>query len=210
MDSTSSRQAADFAPTPVDSDPAAALASAVQEYRGTGDLGSLFDRIREIARRAAPELLPNAAAPYAEMPEVVIPVYERIVSAQPQNARALVVLANAYWLTGRGPELVGELATRALTADPGNRGAWHLWALSESNVRERVGRWQRVAARFPDDQLARAALADNAASLAGAEHDPAALQLAIDTYDDLLARATHPAQRSALESALTTLRGWTL
>jgi hypothetical protein len=122
----------------------------------------------------------------------------------------MVVLANAYWLTGRGPEVVGELASRALAADPGNRGAWHLWALTEPRVRERVARWRQVAERFPTDQLARAALADNAASLAGAEHDPLALDLAVATYEGLLGEATEPAQRSALEAAIETLRGWRL
>ena len=120
----------------------------------------------------------------------------------------MVVLANAYWLSGRGPETVGELASRALSIDPSNRAAWHLWALAESRVRDRVERWQQVTARFPEDQLARAALADNAASLAGAERDPLALDLAIATYQGLLAEATAPAERTALENAIKTLRGW--
>jgi hypothetical protein len=103
---------------------------------------------------------------------------------------------------------VGELAARAITVDPSNRAAWHLWALAESRVRERVERWRQVADRFPHDQLARAALADNAASLAGAERDPLALDLAIATYRGLLADATAPAQRTALENAIKTLSGW--
>jgi hypothetical protein len=73
-----------------------------------------------------------------------------------------------------------------------------------------VARWQRVAERFPADQLARAALADNAASLAGAEHDPLALDLAVATYESLLAETGDPSQRHALEAAITTLRGWKL
>jgi hypothetical protein len=67
-----------------------------------------------------------------------------------------------------------------------------------------------VAARFPEDQLAAANLADNAASLAGAEHDPVALALAIETYEGLLARAASAQQQAALETALGTLRGWRL
>jgi len=102
------------------------------------------------------------------------------------------------------------VTSRAIAADPANRGAWHLWALTESSPRERVQRWSQVVARFPADQLAAANLADNAASLAGAEHDPVALGLAIETYEGLLARAENPAQRSALETALRTLRGWRL
>jgi len=91
---------------------------------------------------------------------------------------------------------------------PTNRAGWHLWALAESNPRERVARWQQVSQRFPEDQLAKANLADNAASLAGAEHDYQAVDLAIDTYEELLATAEHPDQRSALEKAIKTLKGW--
>ena len=89
-----------------------------------------------------------------------------------------------------------------------NRGAWHLWALTESNPRQRTERWRQVTTRFPDDDLAKAILADNAASLAGAEHDHEALDLAVDTYESLLTRARHPQQRAALETALKTLKGW--
>jgi hypothetical protein len=65
-----------------------------------------------------------------------------------------------------------------------------------------------VAARFPEDLLARATLADNAASLASTEHDREALDLAIETYVALLARATRDEERAALERAIETLRGW--
>jgi hypothetical protein len=120
----------------------------------------------------------------------------------------MVVLANAYWLTGRGPDAVGRLATRAREIDPENRGAWHLWALAESNLRRRVDRWLEVSRRFPADQLARAALADNATSLASEDDDPVALKLAIDTYEGLLAESPHTAQRLALEEALQKLKNW--
>jgi hypothetical protein len=62
--------------------------------------------------------------------------------------------------------------------------------------------------RFPLDELAKANLADNAASLAGAEHDYQAVDLAIETYEDLLSTAAQPEQRSALEKAINTLRSW--
>ncbi len=159
---------------------------------------------------ADPETLIAATAPYHDLPEVVIPVYERVVTARPTDAQALVVLANAYWLTGRGADVVGALAARAKTADAGNRGAWHLWSLSESNPRARVERWQQVAERFPADQLARAALADNAASLAGAEHDPLALDLAVRTYEGLWAEAGRDEERLALEETIAKLKGWAL
>jgi hypothetical protein len=155
-----------------------------------------------------PDALITAVEPYRDIPEVAAPVYEEIVAAQPGNARALVILANAYWLAGRGPDIVGELASRAIAADASNRGGWHLWALSESDPRQRMTRWQQVVARFPADDLARAALADNATALAGAEQDYEALDLAIETYEQLLTTAQNPAQVEAINTALTALRGW--
>lgn len=137
-----------------------------------------------------------------------LPALERAVADSPDDARALVALANHYWLIGAGPEVVGELASRAISSDPDNRAGWHLWALAESDPRQRVARWQQVTTRFPQDQLAKANLADNAASLAGAEHDYEAVDLAIATYEDLLASAAEPAQRAALEKAIKTLKGW--
>jgi hypothetical protein len=133
---------------------------------------------------------------------------ERAVAERPDDAKAIVALANHYWLVGAGPEVVGDLASRAIASDPENRAAWHLWALAESNPRQRVARWQQVTARFPLDELAKANLADNAASLAGAEHDYQAVDLAIGTYEDLLTTAKHSDQRSALEKAIKTLKGW--
>lgn len=182
------------------------LAKVVEEYRLTGDIGTLIDYVRALASRTDPEDLARAFRPYVSMPEVVIPGYEHIVTERPWDAQAMVVLANAYWLTGRGTEVVGALARRAKEADETNRGAWHLWALSESDLRRRVERWHQVTRRFPQDQLARAALADNAVSLGTSEDDPAALDLAIVTYESLLAEATNPQQRLALEVTLKALR----
>lgn len=187
-------------------DPASLIASHVDTYQRTGDLGTLFDQLKALARRSAPDALKAAAQPYQQMPEVVIPLYEQIVAMSDTDAQAMVVLANAYWLTGRGPEVVSRLAIRAKTVDPDNRGAWHLWALAESSVRKRVDRWMEVAKRFPQDQLARAALADNAVSLATDEDDPVALKLAIHTYEELLAQTKQTAQRLALEETLKKLR----
>jgi hypothetical protein len=137
-----------------------------------------------------------------------LPELERAVAERPEDAKALVALANHYWLIGAGPEVVGDLASRAIASDPANRAAWHLWALAESNPRERVARWQQGSKRFPSDDLAQANLADNAAALAGAEHDYQAVDLAIETYEDLLTRADRADQRSALEKAIKTLKGW--
>lgn len=191
-------------------DVAAALAAAVEEYRDHENVGILFDRLRELAAVSEVDDLIAAVAPYRGMHEVTIPVYEHVTAVRPDDAQAIVILANSYWLTGRGPEVVGELATRAIACDASNRGAWHLWALAESRPRARLARWRQVVERFPGDQLARAAVADNAASVAGAEFDHEALALAIRTYEGLLAEATHPTQRSALESTLAALRAWKL
>ena len=188
----------------------AAVASAVAVFERDSNFTTLIRALQSIASDADADALVAAAEPYRDRPEIAGPLYERVVDLRPNDARALVALANAYWLHGRGGEVVGELAGRAIAADPANRGAWHLWALSESDPRARVARWQQVTDRFPEDELARAILADNAASLAGAESDEHALALAIRTYDELLARATRPEQRAALETALTTLRSWKL
>src|SRR3954468_12479989 len=150
---------------------------------------------------------PNASSNTNELTDPT-PALEQAVKDHPDDARALVALANHYWLLGAGPEVVGDLASRAIASDPENRAAWHLWALAESNPRERVARWQQVSKRFPQDDLAKANLADNAAALAGVEHDYQAVDLAIETYEDLLTRAQHANQRSALEKAIKTLRGW--
>ncbi len=190
--------------------PATALSAAVEDYHRQGDVGALLDRVQALSRAADPEALLAAAAPFRDLPEVVIPVYERVVAMRPTDAQAMVVLANAYWLTGRGADVVGELARKAITVDDSNRGAWHLWALAESNPRARMERWEHVATRFPADQLARAALADNAASVAGAEHDPLALDLAVRIYEGLWAEASRDEERRALEETIAKLKGWKL
>lgn len=188
-------------------DVAVVIRQAVDRYKSDGEMASLQAALAALPD-AAPAILAAAVEPFRDMPEVAGPVYERIVAAEPGNARALVILANAYWLSGRGPDVVGELASRAIAADATNRGAWHLWALAEGNPRERTARWKQVSARFPDDLLARANLADNAAALAGAEQDYEALDLAIDSYEELLGRSDIPEQREALGKAISTLKAW--
>lgn len=190
-------------------DARAAVADAVKEYRSTADIASLLSRLDGVcASTDSTAELKAAVAPFADMHEVAGPVYERIVEREPTNAEVLVALANAYWLTGRGPDVVGEIASRALAADPANRAAWHLWALTEPSPRGRMTRWHQVTTRFPDDKLAHAALADNATSVAGAENDPVALKLAVGTYEMLLATATAQEERTALAGALSTLKKW--
>ena len=137
-----------------------------------------------------------------------LPSLELAVQERPDDAKALVALANHYWLIGTGPEPVADLASRAISLEPDNRAAWHLWALAESDPRQRMARWQQVTQRFPADLLAKANLADNAASLAGAEHDYEAVDLAIATYKELLAVSDRADQRAALEKAIKTLEGW--
>ena len=184
------------------------IGAAIAKYDQGSDLGVLLDEIRALAKSTDVDSLMASAEPFRDRHEVMIPVYEQVIAHRPDDARVLVALANAYWLTGRGPDVVGELAERAKRADPANRAGWHLWALAESDVRKRVERWRSVTQSFPDDKLARAALADNAASLAGAEHDPLALDLAIKTYEGLWQEAPTPTQQRALEETLETLRKW--
>jgi hypothetical protein len=189
---------------------AADVAAAVAAFEQTADFPALIRTLQRIAADTDADSLIIAADPYRDRAEIAGPLYERVVDLRPDDARALVALANAYWLHGRGGDVVGDLASRAIAADPTVRAAWHLWALSESDPRARVARWQQVADRFRDDDLARALLADNAASLAGAESDEHALALAIRTYEDLLTRADRAEQREALEKAITTLKSWSL
>jgi hypothetical protein len=189
-------------------DPSHELSSFVEAYQQSGDIGLLFDQLRALAKRTAPDVLKQATQPFRDIPEVIIPLYERIVADSPNDAQAMVVLANSYWLTGRGPEVVEQLASRAKEIDAQNRGAWHLWAITQADLRKRVERWFEVTKRFPGDQLARAALADNATSLANDEQDPVALKLAIATYEGLLAETKQTAQRLALEETLNALRKW--
>jgi hypothetical protein len=189
-------------------DLAARIGAVVTECAGEPNPGVLRARLDALARTVPPEAVAEAAIGFRNEPDVMAPLYEVIVEARPADAQALVLLANAWWLQGRGPEAVGGLASRAIAADPANRGAWHLWALSESDPASRVRRWQQVTERFPADDLALAALADNATAVAGAEHDYDMLDFAIAAYERLLARSTNVSQREAVTTALTALRSW--
>lgn len=193
---------------PATSDLTKQLSYLANEYHATANVTKLREQLALLIRTATPDALIAAVETFRDEPELVVPIYESVVASQPDNARAMVILANAYWLQGRGPQVVGELATKAIAADPANRGAWHLWALSESEPRSRVRRWQQVSERFPGDNLAMAAVADNAASVAGAEHDYDMLDFAIETYERLLERTTDPSQRDAVTTALGALRNW--
>jgi tetratricopeptide (TPR) repeat protein len=176
---------------------------------GEGDEHArLAAALREITRDASPDAMYAAAEHFRDRPDVALPLLEDVVQAQPNNSQALVRLANCYWLLGAGPQPVGELASRAIAVDPGNRAAWHLWALAEQRPRDRVGRWQQVATRFPEDDLALANVADNAASVAGAERDYDMVDIAIAAYDALRSRARREDERAAVDRALETLRGW--
>jgi hypothetical protein len=196
----------------------------VSSYRELGNFAALHAGLEALFEESDLDDLIAAVEPFLDIPEVAGPVYERVVAVRPDDSRALVVLASAYWLTGRGPDVAGELASRALSADPSNRGAWHLWAITESEPRLRMDRWLQVTRRFPADELARANLADGAASVASAENDPVALSIAIEAFEALLQLQDDtgtgggvgggggglPEQRAAVEKALQTLRGWRL
>ena len=176
--------------------------------RGETDHAALAATIREVTRDLPADELYEAAENFRDRPDIATPLLEDVVRAQPNNSRALVRLANCYWLLGAGPAPVAELASRAIAADPQDRAAWHLWALADEQPRGRVGRWQQVVTRFPEDNLALANVADNAASVAGAEHDYEMVDVAIAAYEQLRARATRDEERAAVDRALGTLRAW--
>lgn len=184
------------------------LAGLIESYHASGFRAEVKADLQRLARESMPDAVVVAAEPHLGEPMVTVALYEVIVESQPTNARALVVLANALWLLGAGPDAVQELAQRAIAADGGNRGAWHLWALSESAPRERTLRWRQVAERFPEDDLALANVADNATAVAGAEQDYEMLDMALAAYETLLARAPNETQRAAVEGAVRALRGW--
>ena len=184
----------------------ARLSAIVDQYQAQGDLPRLLEALSALAADTPTDQLYAAADAHAGMPEVLGPLMEVVVDREPAHAPALVRLANAYWLTGRGPDVVGDLASRALAADPLNRGAWHLWALTETDPRGRMQRWLQVTERFPLDELAKANLADNAASVGSTEDDPVALKLALDTFAALRLTARHPQQVEALDQAIHALR----
>ncbi|MGQ0765773.1 MAG: hypothetical protein ACT4OZ_08920 [Gemmatimonadota bacterium] len=183
------------------------LATAVGRFRETPD-DAARRHLLAVANASTPDALVAEAERFLEDPSVTAVLYQVIVDAQPRNARAIVILANALWLLGAGPEAVNSLAEKARSIDAGNRGAWHLWALSEPSPRARTERWSQVVKQFPTDDLALANLADNASAVASAERDYASLDVALDAYEQLLARAPNEEQRNAVDTALKALRGW--
>lgn len=175
---------------------------------GETDHVALAAAVRDIARDASSDALYEAASQFLHRPDIATPLLEDVVREEPNNSRALVRLANCYWLLGAGPQPVAELASRAIAADPDDRAAWHLWALAHEKPRNRVERWQQVATRFPHDDLALANVADTAASVAGAEHDYDMVDIAIAAYEQLRSRAKREVERAAVDRALETLRAW--
>ena len=94
----------------------AQLRAAAEEYRDGGDMSVLQRRLAGLVASYGADSLAAAAEPYRTVPEIAGPIFERVVEEQPGNARALVALANAYWLGGRGPEKVAEFASSAAAA----------------------------------------------------------------------------------------------
>jgi len=48
-------------------DPASLIASHVDAYRRTGDLGTLFDQLKALAKTSLPDALKAAAQPYQRL-----------------------------------------------------------------------------------------------------------------------------------------------
>ena len=111
-----------------------AVAAAVKAYRSDADIAKLLARLDAVCTATDDTgALLAAIEPFRELHEVAGPVYERVIEREPDNARVLVALANAYWLTGRGPDVVGALASRAAKL------VSTLAALTRNSPRERVG-----------------------------------------------------------------------
>ena len=94
----------------VASTPTSTVAAIVRDYHADADIPTLLARLDAVcAETSDTAALIAAVEPYREMHEVAGPVYERVVEREPENAAVLIALANAYWLTGRGPDVVGEI-----------------------------------------------------------------------------------------------------
>src|SRR5215475_12464297 len=89
------------------------IAVYVDAYRRSNDVGQLLDDLRSFASGLSAADAKAAAEPFRDLPEVVIPLYEHVTAVAPNDAQAMVILANSYWLAGRGPDAVSKLAVRA-------------------------------------------------------------------------------------------------
>ena len=185
------------------------LSSFVESYQQSGDVGLLFDQLKALAKRTAPDALKQAAQPFRDLPEVVIPLYERIVADSPNDAQAMVVLANSYWLTGRGPDAVEQLASRAKAIDRAESRRLAPLGAGRSRICESasiVGSKSRSAFRATNSRAPRSPTTPRVWRTT--KQDPVALKLAIATYEGLLAETKQTAQRLALEETLKKLRNW--
>ena len=77
----------------------AALGAIVQEYHQRGDVPRLLEQVATLAQAAPSDQLLIAVEPFRDMHEVAGPIYEVIAEREPNNAKVLVALANAYWLS---------------------------------------------------------------------------------------------------------------
>ncbi|HTA74832.1 MAG TPA: hypothetical protein VK733_11190, partial [Gemmatimonadaceae bacterium] len=68
------------------------VAAAVSAYRRHANVAALHEQLAIAAEAASVDELIAAAEPFRDIPEVTGPLYERVVAAQPNNARALIIL----------------------------------------------------------------------------------------------------------------------
>src|SRR6476646_12221371 len=80
-----------YPPLPRNDPLSAELAGYVAAYQRSGDLGRLLDELRAYAERTDAVFLAAAAKPFQGMPEVVIPLYERITAERSGDAQAMVI-----------------------------------------------------------------------------------------------------------------------
>ena len=62
------------------------IAAALAQYESDDNLGVLLDALRKLATTNDAQALMRAAEPYRDRPEVVMPLYERVVAERPHDA----------------------------------------------------------------------------------------------------------------------------
>ena len=127
----------------------------------------------------------TASQPFRDMPEVVIPALRaNRRSTRPTDAQAMVILANAYWLTGRGPDAVEQLAVRAQgdrPDQPRRLASLGAHAGRPAQTRRPLARGHEAISRPTNSRAPRSPTTPRASRTT--KHDPVALKLAIATYE---------------------------
>jgi len=113
----------------------------------------------EIAAEEDLELLKSIAEELTPHTEVSIPIYQRVLEAEPGDPGTWVDLGFVYWLCGQDDDARSCLA-QAYRLDPGHLKALLLDAALERDPREKRRLYERVLEKDPENQVARANLAE--------------------------------------------------